>query len=315
MLFCIVEGGLRFRLGPEAEPVRAPAGTFVLVPPSVVHTFDNESDSTARWLNFHAPSTGFLAHLRGEREGFDSDDPPADGGRSAADASVTVAGAGERFEREHRTLAIVGHEPQLSAIEIGVDPGFNVEPHGHAGEVDSFFVLDGEVEFTLGERLVRAGAGTWMSAPPGVRHGFRNPGPSRARLLNVHAPDAGFVDGIRRLQGLGGARSAAASASATERRSGQPPSPGRSTRTLAPGVESPWAAYTRDIVAPNGSWPKRPPQPRVSPPADRRSSSGSSSRCPTSRLVRRPCARCRRRCRPTARASAPFLLRPRNRRQ
>src|SRR5437762_2224933 len=39
--FYIVEGELQFRVGPDIETVRAPAGTFVLVPPSVVHGFDD----------------------------------------------------------------------------------------------------------------------------------------------------------------------------------------------------------------------------------------------------------------------------------
>jgi mannose-6-phosphate isomerase-like protein (cupin superfamily) len=35
---------------------------------------------------------------------------------------------------------------------------------------------------------MRAGPGTWMSAPPDMRHGFRNPGSRDARLLHVRAP-------------------------------------------------------------------------------------------------------------------------------
>jgi quercetin dioxygenase-like cupin family protein len=44
---------------------------------------------------------------------------------------------------------------------------------------------------------VRAGPGTWLSAPPGARHGFRNGGSGWARVLNIHAPDAGFAGSIR----------------------------------------------------------------------------------------------------------------------
>jgi mannose-6-phosphate isomerase-like protein (cupin superfamily) len=55
--FYVLEGELEFGVGPDVEPVRAPAGTFVAVPPNVVHTFRNSSGATARWLNFHAPST------------------------------------------------------------------------------------------------------------------------------------------------------------------------------------------------------------------------------------------------------------------
>jgi hypothetical protein len=38
---------------------------------------------------------------------------------------------------------------------------------------------------------VRLGAGVYFAAPIGVTHGFRPIGPTR--LLNIHAPDAGFA--------------------------------------------------------------------------------------------------------------------------
>jgi mannose-6-phosphate isomerase-like protein (cupin superfamily) len=47
-----------------------------------------------------------------------------------------------------------------------------------------------------GERL-RLGAGSFVAAPIGVVHTFSNPGPGRARLLNVHAPSTGFHDRLR----------------------------------------------------------------------------------------------------------------------
>ena len=83
--------------------------------------------------------------------------------------------------------------------KIAFDESFHVDPHEHDDHADSFFVLDGEVEFTVGDEVVRAGPGTWLSAPPGARHGFRNGGSGRSRVLNVHAPDAGFADRIRGL--------------------------------------------------------------------------------------------------------------------
>lgn len=195
--FYVLEGELTFRVGPDLDAVRAGAGTFVLVPPHLVHGFDNDSDATATWLNFHAPSTGFLAWMRGGRANFDMLEPPADGGRSADDAVVVRPGGGERFEREDRTITILGEEPQYSALEIAFDESFHVDPHHHDDHADSFYVLDGTVEFTVGDRIVRAGRGTWLSAPPGARHGFRNGGGGRATVLNVHAPDAGFAGGIR----------------------------------------------------------------------------------------------------------------------
>ena len=112
-------------------------------------------------------------------------------------AAVSRLGEGERFEREDRTVTILGHFPQVSALEIAFDPSFEVPPHRHDDHTDSFYVLEGEVEFTLEDEVVRAGPGTWVSAPPGTLHGFRNPGSGRARVLNVHAPDAGFADSVR----------------------------------------------------------------------------------------------------------------------
>ena len=58
-------------------------------------------------------------------------------------------------------------------------------------------MLGGEIEFTLEDRALRAAPGTWVSAPPGTLHGFRNPGPGRARVLNLHTPDAGFAASVR----------------------------------------------------------------------------------------------------------------------
>ena len=51
--FYILEGTLTFVLG--AEAVAAPPGTFVLVPPGVVHGFRNDGPTPVRMLNVHAP--------------------------------------------------------------------------------------------------------------------------------------------------------------------------------------------------------------------------------------------------------------------
>jgi len=45
--------------------------------------------------------------------------------------------------------------------------------------------------FTFGDRSVVAPPGTFVLAPSGVEHGFRNDGAVPVRMLNIHAP-AGF---------------------------------------------------------------------------------------------------------------------------
>ena len=104
---------------------------------------------------------------------------------------------GERLPRGERYHRVLAELPELEVVDLRFGPGFVVDPHVHDDHVDSFYVLAGEVDFTVGDDEVRAALGTWYSAPPGLRHGFRNPGPGRARVLNVHTPDGGFTGRVR----------------------------------------------------------------------------------------------------------------------
>ena len=60
--FYVLQGELTFLLGDDE--VWAPAGTFVLVPPGVPHTFANRTATPVRVLNIHAPA-GFDRRLMG----------------------------------------------------------------------------------------------------------------------------------------------------------------------------------------------------------------------------------------------------------
>jgi quercetin dioxygenase-like cupin family protein len=80
--FLVVEGELALTFA--GGTLTAPAGTFVLVPPDVVHSFDNTSGTSTRFLNVHAPSRGFGDYLRGRNPGFDQHEPPRGGGLDPA---------------------------------------------------------------------------------------------------------------------------------------------------------------------------------------------------------------------------------------
>ena len=86
--FWILAGRLAFPLGPDGHEVEAGAGSFVLVPPNVVHTFRNDGPADATWLNFHAPSAGFASFLRDSTYAWDSFDAPEDGGAPLEEATV-----------------------------------------------------------------------------------------------------------------------------------------------------------------------------------------------------------------------------------
>ena len=92
-LFFVLVGELTLLLGPEREERALPAGTLVFAPPLVVHGFRNAADAELQYLNFHAPAAGFADFLRGVAPGFDQYEPPADGGRPAADALIVPPGA------------------------------------------------------------------------------------------------------------------------------------------------------------------------------------------------------------------------------
>jgi mannose-6-phosphate isomerase-like protein (cupin superfamily) len=58
--FLVLDDEMTFLLG--EEELAAPAGTFVLVPPGVEHTFANRTERPVRMLNIHAPA-GFDRRL------------------------------------------------------------------------------------------------------------------------------------------------------------------------------------------------------------------------------------------------------------
>jgi quercetin dioxygenase-like cupin family protein len=202
--FYVLDGELTFVLGSEREPVRVGAGSFVAVPPNLVHSFVNEGSADAHFLNFHTPDGGFGAFMRGARDGrevpFDSFDPPADGGRPLAEAIVSAPGQGERLESGNRAVLLKGVVPDICFAEFFLDGPFNgPEVHSHDSQVDSFYVLEGELEMTVEEAAHPAGAATLASIPPGVSHTFRHGRAGQAHFLNVHAPDGGFGDFLRRV--------------------------------------------------------------------------------------------------------------------
>ena len=197
--FYVLEGEVDFGLAPEIKRITGGPETFAGAPPNVVHTFKNSSDATAIFLNIHAPSMGFGDVLRGGgHEHFDQFDPPEDGGRPFEEAIVQPTGVGVPVEHENTFHRIQAELPELSVIEMTFRPDFEgVDPHTHADHVDAFYVLAGEVDFVVGAEVRRAGPGSFLAAPPGARHGFSNPGPADLRVLNFHAPDAGFVGRLR----------------------------------------------------------------------------------------------------------------------
>jgi uncharacterized cupin superfamily protein len=85
----------------------------------------------------------------------------------------------------------------FSLMERTLPPGGRKPPpHIHTNCEEAFYVLDGEVEFSLGETTVVGRPDTFVLVPGGVAHTFGNAGTAQARLLVIHAPamDAYFEE-------------------------------------------------------------------------------------------------------------------------
>ena len=88
-------------------------------------------------------------------------------------------------------LARTRDTPRFTCGIIDFAAGREIVPHVHADEDDAFYIVEGEMTFTFGDREAAAPPGTFVLVPPGVEHGFRNDGAEPVRMLNIHAP-AGF---------------------------------------------------------------------------------------------------------------------------
>jgi quercetin dioxygenase-like cupin family protein len=114
---------------------------------------------------------------------------------------LLAPGEGETVtDRPERTLRILAELDDLIVTWFRYEPGQKgPDPHVHRLHTDAFYVLEGELEFTLGPELqtITGPAGTVAAAPPNVVHSFRNASDATALFLNLHAPSMGFGDHIR----------------------------------------------------------------------------------------------------------------------
>jgi quercetin dioxygenase-like cupin family protein len=91
---------------------------------------------------------------------------------------------------DHYTFLVTGAESggAYFAMEALVPPGGGPPPHIHTREDETFYVLEGNVEFLLGEQTVVAGPGDFVNVPRGTVHRFQNTGTETARIILTFTP-------------------------------------------------------------------------------------------------------------------------------
>ena len=200
--FFVLDGTFAFNR--SGEDVALEPGDYGLAPPLYVHGF-RAGDATV--LNIHTPGRYWVRVRVARKEGrkidsaeYDSHDPPADGGLPRSEAIVCRAGEGELLENDERRIRILAARPELCIFSFDAKPGYvGPVPHRHEQHVDAFYVLEGALEFELDGERVEAPAGTFVAAPPGVVHTFRNAADEQVRFLNLHAPGMRFDEYFRRM--------------------------------------------------------------------------------------------------------------------
>src|SRR6516165_5034828 len=78
-------------------------------------------------------------------------------------------------------------------LDVGLAPGIGVPRHTHTREDESYFVLGGELEVTVGEKTFVLRPGDTLLAPRDIPHQLRNSGNVENRYLLLFSP-SGFED-------------------------------------------------------------------------------------------------------------------------
>jgi quercetin dioxygenase-like cupin family protein len=102
-----------------------------------------------------------------------------------ADTGPSYWGPGDRY-----TFLVTGDQNNGAYfIMEGIIPSGGGPPlHIHHREEESFYVLEGTLEITLGEKKFNATTGGFIQIPRGLVHRFQNVGSTTARMLLFFSP-------------------------------------------------------------------------------------------------------------------------------
>jgi mannose-6-phosphate isomerase-like protein (cupin superfamily) len=102
-----------------------------------------------------------------------------------AGGGLTFWGPGDMYR-----FLVTGEETggAYFAMEALVPPGGGPPPHIHRNEDETFYVVEGEVDFVLGDDTLTAGVGDFVNVPRGSVHCFHNSGTAPMRMILTFSP-------------------------------------------------------------------------------------------------------------------------------
>jgi quercetin dioxygenase-like cupin family protein len=75
-----------------------------------------------------------------------------------------------------------------SFIECKIFPGAGPVPHIQTHEHEGFYLVEGQLTFTVDKERIEAKAGTFINVPPNVLHTFKNETDQIAKLITILSP-------------------------------------------------------------------------------------------------------------------------------
>lgn len=93
------------------------------------------------------------------------------------------------FNDDAATVVLAPKGPVNSMVVWNLEPGQENDYHQHPETEHMQFVIEGELEWTLGDAApVTVRPGQLVVVPPGVPHGIRNTGQQRATYASINSP-------------------------------------------------------------------------------------------------------------------------------
>lgn len=109
----------------------------------------------------------------------------------SAKAVIRMSGEGKEVTLAGKPLVflVTGHDTKhTSMFDWTLPAGFSTGLHVHRVQEETFYVLEGECRWQIGEQTVDAKAGTYVFIPPGVPHNIANASDHAARMIMTVSP-------------------------------------------------------------------------------------------------------------------------------
>jgi quercetin dioxygenase-like cupin family protein len=114
-----------------------------------------------------------------------------------------AGGVSYDWENDHTFVKVSADDTggAFTLMEDNLKTTFKLGLHEHRSHAETFYILDGAVEFYFDGTWRTARSGTTIHIPPGIAHALRMPAGNTAKMLMLYQP-AGFDRYLARLNAM-----------------------------------------------------------------------------------------------------------------